>query len=113
MLPMGDAKGAQLVLMVEILAAALSASHFGYEASSFFSGEGEPPQVGQFLMAIDPDPLSRGRFRDRLEDLLGAVLDQPGTRLPGERRYALRMEASRSGVALPRALYEELAALRG
>ena len=41
MLPMGDAKGAQLVLMVEILAAALSASHFGYEAGSFFSGEGE------------------------------------------------------------------------
>lgn len=113
MLPMGDAKGAQLVLMVEILAAALSASHFGYEASSFFSGEGEPPQVGQFLMAIDPDPLSRGRFRDRLEDLLVAVLDQPGTRLPGERRYALRKEAARSGVALPRALYEELAALRG
>jgi (2R)-3-sulfolactate dehydrogenase (NADP+) len=113
MLPMGDAKGAQLVLMVEILAAALSASHFGYEASSFFSGEGESPQVGQFLMAIDPEPLSRGKFRDRLEDLLGAVLAQPGTRLPGERRYELRAEAARSGVSLPQALYTELTALRG
>jgi (2R)-3-sulfolactate dehydrogenase (NADP+) len=113
MLPMGDAKGAQLVLMVEILAAALSASHFGYEASSFFSGEGESPQVGQFLMAIDPEPLSRGKFRDRLEDLLGAVLAQPGTRLPGERRYELRAEAARNGVALPRPLYQELIALRG
>jgi (2R)-3-sulfolactate dehydrogenase (NADP+) len=113
MLPMGDAKGAQLVLMVEILAAALSASHFGYEASSFFSGEGESPQVGQFLMAIDPEPMSRGKFRDRLEDLLGAVLAQPGTRLPGGRRYELRAEAARSGVALPRPLYQELIALRG
>ena len=113
MLPMGEAKGAQLVLMVEILAAALSASHFGYEASSFFSGEGESPQVGQLLMAIDPEPMSRGKFRDRLEDLLGAVLAQPGTRLPGGRRYALRTEAARNGVALPRPLHQELIALRG
>jgi (2R)-3-sulfolactate dehydrogenase (NADP+) len=113
MLPMGDAKGAQLVLMVEILAAALSASHFGYEASSFFTGEGEPPQVGQLLIAINPEPLSRGRFQDRLEDLLRAILAQPGTRLPGERRYRLREEAAKNGVALPRALYDELIALRG
>ena len=113
MLPMGDAKGAQLVLMVEILAAALSASQFGYEASSFFSGEGEPPHIGQLLVAIDPDPLSRGRFRDRLEDLLGAVMDQPGTRVPGMRRYALRREAARIGVRLPGALYQEILALRG
>lgn len=113
MLPMGDAKGAQLVLMVEILAAALSASHFGYEASSFFTADGEPPQIGQLLIAINPEPLSRGRFQDRLEDLLHAILDQPGTRLPGERRFRLRDEAAKDGIALPRALHDELIALRG
>jgi (2R)-3-sulfolactate dehydrogenase (NADP+) len=113
MLPMGDAKGAQLVLMVEILAAALSASHFGYEASSFFTGEGEPPLVGQFLIAIDPEPLSRNRFQERLEDLLAAIREQPGTRLPGERRIALRADAAKNGVALPLGLYEQLKTLRG
>lgn len=113
MLPMGDAKGAQLVLMVEILAAALSASHFGYEASSFFSGEGDPPEVGQLLLAIDPEPLSRGRFLERLEDLLAAILEQPGTRIPGERRYARRAEAARAGVALPQSLYDTLLTLCG
>jgi (2R)-3-sulfolactate dehydrogenase (NADP+) len=113
MLPMGDAKGAQLVLMVEILAAALSASHFGYEASSFFTGDGEPPLVGQFLMAINPEPLSRNRFQDRLEDLILAIRDQPGTRLPGERRIALRAEAAQKGVALPQGLYNQLMTLRG
>jgi (2R)-3-sulfolactate dehydrogenase (NADP+) len=113
MLPMGDAKGAQLVLMVEILAAALSASHFGYEASSFFTADGEPPQIGQLLIAVNPEPLSRGRFQDRLEDLLLAILDQPGTRLPGERRFRLREAAAKDGVALPRALHDELIALRG
>ena len=113
MLPMGDAKGAQLVLMVEILAAALTASHFGYEASSFFTGDGEPPLVGQLLMAVDPGPLSRNRFDERLEDLLGAIVAQPGTRLPGERRYELRERARTEGVRLPKSLHEQLMTLRG
>src|SRR3546814_5911381 len=86
MVPMGDAKGAQLVMMVEILSAALTASNFGYEASSFFTGEGAPPRVGQFLIVIDPGPFSQGGFLDRLEDLLAAILEQPGTRLPGDRK---------------------------
>jgi (2R)-3-sulfolactate dehydrogenase (NADP+) len=113
MLPMGDAKGAQLVLMVEILAAALSASNFGYEASSFFTGEGDAPRVGQLLIAIDPAPFSAGRFGARLEDLLAAILDQGGTRLPGARRFALRERAARDGITLPVALHDQLRALTG
>ena len=113
LLPMGDAKGAQLVLMVEVLAAALTASNFAFEASSFFSGEGEPPGVGQFIIAIDPNPFSSGAFAGRLEILLSAILDQPGTRLPGAQRYARRAEAERSGVDIPQGLYEQLIALRG
>lgn len=113
MLPMGDAKGAQLVLMVEILAAALSGSQFGYEASSFFDGEGEPPRVGQFLVAIDPGPLSQNAFLDRIEDVLCSILDQKGTRLPGVRRFKMRDAATRDGVMLPKGLYDELLALRG
>jgi len=111
MLPMGGAKGAQLVLMVEVLAAALSASQFGYEASSFFTGEGEAPRVGQLLIAIDPAPFSGARFGSRLEDLLAAILEQPGTRLPGAGRFARRARAEREGIALPGALHEELRAL--
>ena len=112
MLPMGDAKGAQLVLMVEILSAALSASQFGYEASSFFTGTGDPPGVGQLLIAIDPGPMSGNAFAGRLEDLLAAILDQPGTRLPGAQRFSHRAAAARDGVDLPQSLYEELLSLR-
>lgn len=113
MAPMGDAKGAQLVLMVEILAGALSASCFGFESSSYFTAEGAPPRAGQFLLAMDPGPFSQGRFGDRLEVLLAAIEEQPGTRLPGQRRYALREQAERDGVSIPQALYEQLLALRG
>jgi (2R)-3-sulfolactate dehydrogenase (NADP+) len=111
--PMGDAKGAQLVLMVEILAGALSASCFGFESSSYFSAEGAPPRAGQFLLALDPGPFSQGHFADRLEVLLAAIEAQPGARLPGQRRYASRETAGREGVTIPQALHEQLLALRG
>ncbi len=112
LLPMGDAKGAQLVLMVEVLAAALTASNFGFEASSFFAAEGEPPGVGQFLVAINPQPFSGGAFTERLETLLAAILDQPGTRLPGAQRLSRRAEARQNGVHLSNELHDELLALR-
>ncbi|PPR63636.1 MAG: (2R)-3-sulfolactate dehydrogenase (NADP(+)) [Alphaproteobacteria bacterium MarineAlpha4_Bin2] len=108
MLPMGDAKGAQLVLMVEILAAALSASQFGYEASSFFTGEGDPPHVGQLLIAINPEPFSDGGFSTRICDLLSQIEVQPETRLPGSRRYALRARAELNGITIPSALAKRL-----
>jgi (2R)-3-sulfolactate dehydrogenase (NADP+) len=111
MLPMGDAKGAALVLMVEILAAALTGARFGFEASSFFTAEGDPPAVGQFLVAIEPRVFSGDAFAERLETLVGAILEQPGTRLPGARRRALREESASKGVLIPAALYDELKAL--
>ena len=113
MAPIGDAKGAQLALMVEVLAGALSASCFGFESSSYFTAEGAPPRAGQLLLAIDPGPFSEGRFGARLEDLLAAIEEQPGARLPGQRRFALREQAERDGVIVPRALYDQLSSLRG
>ncbi len=108
MLPMGDAKGAALVLMVEILAAALTGARFGFEASSFFAAEGESPAVGQFLVAVDPGVFSGAAFAERLETLIGTILEQDGARLPGARRLVLRAESARDGLVVPAALYDEL-----
>ena len=113
MLPMGDAKGAQLVLMVELFAAAMTGSLFGYESSSFFEAEGPAPRTGQFLIALDPDRFSGSAFGARLETLVDAILAQKGTRIPGVRRFALREAAERDAVILPPALYDEIAALTG
>lgn len=111
MLPMGDAKGAALVLMVEILSAALTASHLGFEASSFFDAEGPSPDIGQLLIAISPDPLSGNQFGNRLETLIGAILEQPGTRLPGSSKPAMREKAQKEGVTISKNVYEGLQAL--
>lgn len=111
MLPMGDAKGAALVLMVEILAAALTASRFGFEAGSFFTADGPPPGVGQLLIAVAPGPLSGDGFDSRLEILLSAILGQENTRLPGDRRLVLRQEAADRGVTIKEQLFVQLESL--
>ena len=108
MLPMGNAKGAALVLMVEILAAALTGAHFGFEASSFFTAKEEPPNVGQLLLALAPYPLSNDQFYSRLEDLLETIRIQSNTRLPGDRRLKLRQKAYKDGVFLTHQQYEQL-----
>jgi (2R)-3-sulfolactate dehydrogenase (NADP+) len=98
MVPMGEAKGSALVLAVEILAAALTGAHFGFEASSFFTAEGDPPRVGQFLLAFDPAPFSGGGFDERIEALVAAIESQPGARLPGARRLRSREQAHADGI---------------
>ncbi|NNL18612.1 MAG: Ldh family oxidoreductase, partial [Boseongicola sp.] len=110
MLPIGDAKGAALALMVEILAAPLTGSAFSYEAGSFFTAEGVPPRVGQTLIAIRPNSDGTG-FADRLEELLTAITELEGTRLPGARRLAAIAHAQSDGLSVPSKYIEAARAL--
>ena len=79
-----------------------------FEASSFFSPEGPPPGVGQLLIGFEPETFASGCYFDRLEILLAAVLDQPGTRLPGQRRLQNRELARQRGIEVSSKLYEQL-----
>jgi (2R)-3-sulfolactate dehydrogenase (NADP+) len=108
MVPTGDAKGAALALMVEILTAGLAGASFAYEASSFFSAEGAPPRVGQSFVIIDPFVFAGARFSARIEELFAAILVQHGARLPGTQRQLRRVNAQQKGVAIPDTLYQEL-----
>jgi (2R)-3-sulfolactate dehydrogenase (NADP+) len=106
--PIGGAKGAALALMVEILAAGLTGSQFGFEASSFFDAEGPPPHTGQLFVALDPVTLAGPSFVDRIETLCAAMLADPAVRLPGERRLEARSRLARDGIAVPAKLLAEL-----
>lgn len=107
-LPMGDARGATLVLMVELLSAAMTGSNFAYEASSFYDAEGPPPHVGQLFVVFKPECLGGDGFVDRVEELMAAILVQEGTRLPGGRRLDAREKARKAGVEIPDKLLAEL-----
>lgn len=128
MIPMGDAKGTALALMVELLAAGLVGANFGHEASTFLGADGSPPGVGQLILAIDPGAFARvgqghisemaaaleqwSEWRDasasgaasaaldRIDDLAQAIETQPGARLPGARRHSLRRETAVTGIQI-------------
>ncbi len=112
MLPIGDAKGSALALMIEILSAALTGSNFGFEASSFFDSEGDSPGVGQLIIAIDPSFFSGDVFSERVETIINAILEQPSTRLPGNKRLEKRKWREKTKtIAIPQELYDEIVKL--
>jgi len=97
--PLGGAKGAAILLMVEILAAGLAGANWSKDASLYANDLGGPPGVGQLLIAFDPDGFAPG-FSEHLQALLDAMLADPGVRLPGDRRLAARAQAARDGIAI-------------
>jgi (2R)-3-sulfolactate dehydrogenase (NADP+) len=113
LLPIGGAKGGALALMIEIMAAALTGSAYGWEASSFFDDKGGPPNMGHVLIALDPLRLSAGGYDERMATLLEAIAAEPGARLPGTRRLANRRRAAAEGVVVAAALHAEIRALTG
>jgi (2R)-3-sulfolactate dehydrogenase (NADP+) len=112
MLPIGDAKGSALALMVEILAAGLTGSNFGFEASSFLDAEGDSPGVGQLIIAIDPSFFAGDSFGERTETIVDAILAQPSTRLPGDRRLEKRKLREKSEkITISKELHEKISIL--
>ncbi|SEL46092.1 (2R)-3-sulfolactate dehydrogenase (NADP+) [Pseudoxanthomonas sp. GM95] len=109
MLPAGDAKGAALALMLELLCAGLTGSSFAFQANSLFDAEGAPPDIAHLMLLIDPTRFAEG-FTDRVEMLCAAMLAQDGVRLPGSRRWQIRAQHQRDGITLPAALVEALRA---
>ena len=107
MLPLGDAKGTALALMVELLAAGLTGANFAAEASSFLDAKGAPPGTGQLLIAFDASAF--GGTLDHVAALAASIAAQPGARLPGARRLAARAKAMREGVTVTDALFAEIA----
>ncbi|ADZ71221.1 Ldh family oxidoreductase [Polymorphum gilvum] len=111
MIPIGEAKGAALAMMVEVMAAALVGASLAFEASSLFSGDGAPPNLGQTIIAIDPGLTSAGAYGERIAALVAAVETEPGARLPGSSRLAARARARAEGVAVPAPILAEIRAL--
>jgi (2R)-3-sulfolactate dehydrogenase (NADP+) len=110
MRPAGDAKGAALAFMVEVLSAGLPGANFAFEASSLFDAEGPPPGLGHLILAIDPAGFGGHGFTQRLEVLLTAMTAQDGVRLPGRTRFRARAAAEREGLVLEQAFVDKLRA---
>jgi (2R)-3-sulfolactate dehydrogenase (NADP+) len=98
LLAFGGARGANIALMVEVLAAGLGGANWGLDAPSFTSGS-RSPGAGLLVIAIAPALLAPGfprRLRLQLDRL--ATL---GVHIPGRRAAVAEIE-------LPDALFAEI-----
>ncbi|SEE38668.1 (2R)-3-sulfolactate dehydrogenase (NADP+) [Rhizobiales bacterium GAS188] len=105
----GGAKGANLALLVDLLAGGLTGANFSKDASPYGKADGPPPGVGQLFIAFAPDAFAPG-FLERVEEIATAMLAQDGVRLPGDRRLAARARIALEGVAVPDELLASIAA---
>jgi (2R)-3-sulfolactate dehydrogenase (NADP+) len=110
MLPMGDAKGVALALMVELMAAGMIGANYAKEASSYLDAEGPPSGTGQLIIAFDPEAFGTHAI-GRFNMLAVAIESQQGARLPGERRLALRAKAKAEGLVISEKLFQEIEAI--
>ncbi|MCA1241187.1 Ldh family oxidoreductase [Stappia stellulata] len=111
MIPIGEAKGAALALMVEVMAAAVAGACLAFEATSLLNADGGPPDLGQTVIVIDPHLASGGVYGERIGALIAAIEAEEGARLPGSRRLESRARAAREGVAIAAPLHREILAL--
>ena len=111
-LPFGGYKGAAIALMVELLAGALIGEVFGFEEYARDPDDSVGGLGGHFMIAIDPlrcvSHDDRSAQLAHAEKLFARILDQEGTRLPSQRRYAARARTPSEGVRIPSSLHDML-----
>ncbi len=78
----GGYKGWGLGLMVDLLAAGMTGSCAGPDIAPLKAPEGEPHDIGDFYLLIDPEV--SGTLHDRFERIAGVVAQDDGARIPGQ-----------------------------
>ena len=79
---MGSYKGWGFGLMGELLAAGMTGSTISQDVKPLKAPEGQPHDLGQYYMLIDPD--TSGTFFDRMAQVAEGVAMDEGARMPGQ-----------------------------
>lgn len=109
LLAFGGARGANIALMVEVLAAGLSGANWSLDAPPFGVGS-EGPGTGLFVLALDPKLIDPD-FDIRLATHTARLAADYQVHIPGPAKVAARDRASQEGVSLPKALHQRIAAV--
>jgi (2R)-3-sulfolactate dehydrogenase (NADP+) len=105
LLPFGGARGANIALMVELLAAGLTGANWSKDAPPYNKGS-KSPGAGLFILAINP----LAGFEARLRDWV-AELQSDGAYLPGLAKGEALDHARHRGVAVDAALWTRIRGL--
>ncbi len=79
---MGGYKGWGFGLLAELLAAGMTGGVASQDVNPLKAPEGPPHDLGQYYLLIDPD--MSPAFYDRLAQIVEAVAEDEGTRMPGQ-----------------------------
>jgi (2R)-3-sulfolactate dehydrogenase (NADP+) len=106
LLPFGGARGANIALMVEMLAAGLTGTNWSKDAPAYNKGS-RSPGAGLFILAVSP----LAGFAARLDDWLDAVKADEGVYLPGLAKGEALEHARHRGFAVDADLWTQIKAL--
>ena len=108
LLAFGGNRGANIALMVEVLAAGLSGANWSLDAPSFSEGR-ESPGTGLFVLAIDPKLIDPD-FATRLHEQLDRLAFDYRVHIPGVARGKAGMLAKALGLDVPAEIIGRIAA---
>ncbi len=111
LLAFGGERGANIALMVEVLAAGVSGANWSLDAPSFASGS-DNPGTGLFVLAIEAKLLDPG-FEDRMRHQLDRLGSDYGVHIPGQGKGLTRRNAPSLGLDIPRAVHDRIAVAGG
>ena len=111
MLAFGGARGANIALMVEVLAGGLTGANWSLDAPSFIEGD-QCPGTGLLVLAIDPTPVEAS-FAGRLASQIKRLSQDFGVHIPGLSKAKARRQAASLGLDIGDALIARLEALAG
>lgn len=105
-LPIGDAKGSGISMLMDVLGGVLSGSAFAGNVGDQYKHFDRPQNVGHFIMALRPDLfMPADDFKSRMDTLLDTVRSSPRAEgfseilIPGEPES--RQEATRTKDGIP------------
>ncbi len=106
LLAFGGSRGANIALMVDVLAGGLTGANWSLDAPSFFDGD-RCPGTGLFVLAINPvliDP----DFPVRMAAQIKRLSQDYGVHIPGLSKAMARAKTDRDGIALDDKILEPL-----
>ncbi|WP_193367900.1 Ldh family oxidoreductase [Pelagibius marinus] len=106
LLPFGGARGANIALMVEMLAAGLTGANWSKDAPAYNKGN-RSPGAGLFILAVSP----QSGFHARLHDWFEAVQADEGVHLPGLAKGEALHHARHRGFTVDADLWTRVKAL--
>lgn len=110
LLPFGGARGGNIALMVELMAAGLTGGNWSHRAAAYNAGS-RSPGVGLFILAIDPRAAGGPQAPLRVDELLAVLRQEEGVHVPGLAKGARAEAARRDGIEVAAELWRRVVAL--